>query len=478
MRLQAEPLIVTTTHPTHADERLAASTKLAYGAGDFGTAIVAALKGFFLLIFLTDVARLDPAAAGSILLLNKIWDAVNDPLIGWLSDRTRTRWGRRRPWILFGAIPFGLLFFLLWLTPPLDPTAKYLYYLVIALLGDTAFTAVNVPYTALTPELTRDYDERTSLNSYRFGFSIAGGLIAAVAHPLIVGRFDDPRLGYTVSAAVWGILVALPCFVVFLGTRERPEHIAPKKPATTIPYGRQLRIALANRPYRFVIGLYLLSWFALQLVQTVLIYFLTYYLRRADQIPLVLLAVQGSSFVFLFVWSMVSRRLDKRLVYMLGAAIWLAVQLALFFVTPDRFAWVLPLAALAGAGVAVAYLIPWAMMPDVIEYDELQTGERREGIFYGFMVFLQKACLALGIYLVGLVLSWTGYITPTDAIPMPIQPEPALMAIRLLIGPGPAIILAASLVLVYFYPITRTEHARVRAALAHRAGPGGPQMAP
>ena len=226
-------------------------------------------------------ARLDPAAAGSILLLNKVWDAINDPLIGWLSDRTCTAGAAvaRDP---LWRHPFGLLFFLLWLTPPLDPTAKYLYYLVIALLGDTAFTAVNVPYTALTPELTRDYDERTSLNSYRFGFSIAGGLIAAVAHPLIVGRFDDPRLGYTVSAAVWGMLVALPCFVVFFGTTERPEHIAPKKPATTIPYGQQLRIAFANRPYRFVIGLYLLSWFALQLVQTVLIYFLTYYLRRPD----------------------------------------------------------------------------------------------------------------------------------------------------------------------------------------------------
>jgi GPH family glycoside/pentoside/hexuronide:cation symporter len=105
----------------------------------------------------------------------------------------------------------------------------------------------------------------------------------------------------------------------------------------------------------------------------------------------------------------------------------------------------------------------------VIEYDELETGKRREGIFYGFMVFLQKACLALGIYLVGLALSGTGYITPTDAMPTPVQPASALEAIRFLMGPAPAVILAASLVLVYFYPITRAEHARVRAALAARA---------
>jgi glycoside/pentoside/hexuronide:cation symporter, GPH family len=460
---------VTIAAPAAYSEKLPVRTKLAYGAGDFGTAIVAALKGFFLLIFLTDVARLEPAAAGSILLITKIWDAVNDPMVGWLSDRTRTRWGRRRPWILFGAIPFGLLFFLLWLTPPLGDTGRYFYYLVVALLGDVAFTVVNLPYTALTPELTRDYDERTSLNSYRFAFSIAGGLIAAVVHPQIVRAWPTPQLGYAVSAAVWGVLVTLPCFIVFAGTRERPDSQTPVDKFEQIPYWQQVRIAWSNRPYRYVIGLYLLSWFALQLVQTVIVYFLTYYLRRGDQIPLVLLAVQGSSFVFLFVWTQVSHRLDKRLVYLLGASLWLVVQLALFLITPDRFGWVIPLAVLAGAGVAVAYLIPWAMMPDVIEYDELQTGQRREGIFYGFMVFLQKACLALGIYLVGLVLSWTGYITPTDATPIPVQPETALAAIRWLIGPLPALILAASLVLVYFYPITRPEHARVRAALAARA---------
>jgi glycoside/pentoside/hexuronide:cation symporter, GPH family len=343
--------------------------------------------------------------------------------------------------------------------------------LLIALAGDAAFTVVNLPYTALTPELTSDYDERTSLNSYRFAFSIAGALIAAVLHPQIVRAFPTPQLGYMVSAAVWGVLVAVPSLIVFAGTRERFASSAQDE-TETLPYGQQLRIAFANRPYRFVIGLYLLSWLALQLVQTVIVYFLTYYLGRPGWIPLVLLAVQGSSFIFLFVWTRLSQRLEKRIVYLLGGSLWLIVQVALFFVTPDRFPLVIPLAALAGAGVAVAYLVPWSMMPDVIEYDEWQTGQRREGIFYGFMVFLQKSCLALGIYLVGLVLSWTGYVTPTDAVPTPVQPETALEAMRWMMGPLPAVILAASLVVAYFYPITRAEHARVRAALARRAVSG------
>ncbi|MEM7538080.1 MAG: MFS transporter [Chloroflexota bacterium] len=459
--------------PQVTTEKLSHGTKLAYGVGDLGTAIVASLKGFFFLFFLTDVARMSPAAAGSILMLAKIWDAVNDPFVGWLSDRTRTRWGRRRPWILFGAIPFGLLFYLLWLTPPLNPTGLFTYYLVIALLGDIAYTVVNVPYAALTPELTRDYDERTSLNSYRFSFSVIGSLVAATCHPFIVDQFDNIRVGYAVSAAIWAIVATVPNFIVVAFTRERPENVNPAQSTNStqqdaIPFLAQIGIAFQNRPYRYVIGIYLLSWFVLQLIAVIIVYYLTYYLRSESLIPWVLLSIQGSAFVFLFVWGEASKRFDKRFVYMMGAGIWLLVQLVLYFVTPELRWLVIPLAVMAGSGVATAYLVPWSMMPDVIEFDEWETGQRREGIFYGFMVFLQKACLALALYFVGLTLEWAGYLTPTEAIPNPIQPESALTAIRLLMGPIPAVVLAASIILVFFYPITRQKHQEIRAALASR----------
>jgi GPH family glycoside/pentoside/hexuronide:cation symporter len=158
-------------------ERLPLSSKLAFGAGDLGPAIATNIASFFQHFFLTTVAGISPLAAGTILLVVKLWDSVNDPLMGWLTDKTVSRHGRRRPWLLYGAVPFGLLFFLQWLVPPLGDAGKIAYYLLIALLFDTAFTVVNVPYTALTPELTRDYDERTSLNSYRFAFSIGGSVV-------------------------------------------------------------------------------------------------------------------------------------------------------------------------------------------------------------------------------------------------------------------------------------------------------------
>lgn len=456
------------SHPAAGSEKLSTLTKLAYGSGDLGTAISAALRSFFLLFFLTDVARLSPAAAGSILLIGRFWDAFNDPMIGWLSDRTITRWGRRRPWILWGALPFGITFFMMWVVPPFDDTGKFIYYVIVSLLLDTAYTIVNVPYTALTPELTRDYDERTSLNSYRFAFSVGGALVSAVLHPIIVNQAPDLRTGYLISGLIWAVVSTIPCFIVFRYTYERPESIATVEEDKNIPFRQQIRIAFSNVPYRYVIALYLCSWLALQLVSTVLVFFLTYYVGRPNQLPLTLLAIQGSSLFFLFVWSYASRKLDKRLVYLLGGSIWTVVQLLLYMIRPDQGHLIIPLGLLAGAGVSVAYLIPWAMMPDVIEVDELETHARREGVFYGFMVLLQKAGIGIGVFLVGQVMGAAGYITPTDAVPVPIQPESALNVIRLFIGPIPAAILVLSLFIAYFYPISRERHAQIRAALAAR----------
>ncbi|MGL4648047.1 MAG: MFS transporter, partial [Caldilineaceae bacterium] len=185
-------------------------------------------------------------------------------------------------------------------------------------------------------------------------------------------------------------------------------------------------------------------------------------------LPVVLVSIQLSTFAFVFVWSALSRKLDKRMVYLIGASIWLVVQMGLYLVAPGQIPLLIVLAVFSGIGVSTAYLIPWSMMPDVIEFDEWETGDRREGIFYGFMVFMQKSCIAVAIWGVSQALNWSGYITPTDAVPVPVQPDAALATIRLFIGPIPAAILALSLVVAYFYPISRHLHAEMRAALARR----------
>lgn len=452
---------VSTTAPA---ARLPLTTKLAFGAGDLPTAIGAVIPSFFQFFFLTQVAGLNPLLAGSVRAILTVWDAINDPLIGWLSDRTRSRLGRRRPWILYGAVPFGLIYFLQWLVPPFDDTGKFIYYLIVGLFFNIAYTAVNVPYTALTAELTQDYDERTSLNAFRFAFSIGGSLIAAVLHPMIVGKFSSPALGYLVSGVVWGGLCILPFFWCVAGTRE---HYNNEGEETSLTIIAQLRITFANRPYLFVIGIYLFSWLAVQFTSSILVPYVTFWLAKPEIMPLMLLAVQGSAFICLFFWDAISRRIGKKTVYMIGMVFWIGIQAVLFFVRRDQSTLALILAALAGVGVATAYIVPWSMMPDVIEYDELRTGMRREGIFYGLMVLLQKFGLAMGQLLMGVVLQWAGYISSEGSTNV-VQPDSALFAMRLLIGPIPTIILIFGMILTAFYPITKEKHAEIVAELERR----------
>jgi GPH family glycoside/pentoside/hexuronide:cation symporter len=238
---------------------------------------------------------------------------------------------------------------------------------------------------------------------------------------------------------------------------------------SNIPFKDQLKIVFRNRAFLFVIGIYLCSWLAIQLTASILLYFVVSWmgLTNTDS-SFVALAVQGTALVMLFVWKIVSARVGKKLVYFLGTGIWLIAQVGLFVLQPGQVGLLYALAITAGFGVSVAYLIPWSMVPDVIELDELQTGKRREGIFYGFMVLLQKFGLALGLFLVGIALETSGFIKSVAGQPIPVQPASALLAIRIAIAPLPAICLIGGMILAYFYPITQTVHDQIRLKLQQR----------
>lgn len=454
---------------TGESEKLSLSTKLAYGAGDAGSGITVTILTFSLMVFFTNVAGLDPRLAGNILAIGKVWDAINDPVVGVLSDRTRSRWGRRRPWMIFGAIPFGIFFFLQWLVPEFssDPETNkiglFWYYVVISILFNTAFTAVNLPYTALTPELTQDYNERTSLNSFRFAFSIGGSILSLLLGLVIFQVITDPIQQYWVLGAVCAILSVFPIYWCVWGTQER--YTVDAEPS--LPILEQLKIVLNNRPFLCVIGIYLFSWLAFQLTATILPYFVVNRMEMDSFFPAALV-VQGVAIVMLFVWSAVSKRQGKRTVYFLGMSVWIVAQAGLFFLEPGQTVLLYVLAAMAGVGVATAYLVPWSMLPDVIELDELRTGQRREGIFYAFLVFLQKISLFLALWIVGQVLGLSGFKEAIPGQAPPPQSPEAILAIRWMIGPIPTVILISGLVLAYFYPITREVHAEILLKLRER----------
>lgn len=444
-------------------EKLNFWTKLAYGAGDLGPAICANIQVFFLLYFFTNVAGLSASIAGSILMIGKISDAVNDPIIGVMSDRTVHPWGRRYPWMVFGAIPFGILFFLQWIVPTTNQSFLFWYYVVIAVLFNIAYTIVNLPYAALTPELTQDFHERTSLNSFRFAFSIGGSILSLVIAQLIFSIFkDNPIQQYLVLGIVCAIIAVLPIYWCFFGTRDRAVSNNTKKEEynnTNLSIVEQIRIAFSNRPFLFVIGIYLCSWLGVQLTASILPYFVIYWMQLPEgTFPQVAIAVQGTALIMLFVWSFVSKKVGKKAVYFMGICLWIIAQGGLFFTQPGQVGLMYFLAVIAGFGVSTAYLVPWSMIPDIIDLDELNTGQRREGIFYSFMVFLQKIGLAIGLFLVGVALDIAGFIETIPGETPPTQPDSALLAVRIAIAPLPTIFLIVGLLLAYFYPITREVH--------------------
>lgn len=447
--------------------KLRFSTKLAFGAGDLGAAITSNILTFYLLFFFTEVAHLSVGLGGSILLIGKIWDAINDPIVGVLSDRTRSPWGRRYPWMLWGAVPFGILFVLQWIVPSDNQWVLFGYYVVISILFNTAFTAVNLPYTALTPELTQDYNERTSLTSFRFTFSIGGSIFAVIL--MIIGSVlvKDQVQKYLLVSTLCALLSIGSLFWCVFGTRARAiamEAHTGSQNEEIIPFRQQLRIVFSNRPFLYVIGIYLFSWLALQMTATILKYFVISWMRLSDQqSDFTILTVLGTSLLMLFFWNAVSDRLGKKPTYYLGMGLWIVAQVGLFLLQPGQVGLMYALAVLAGMGISTAYLIPWSMLPDVIELDELQTGHRREGVFYAFMVLLQKVGLAFGIFLVAQALKGAGYQEGSvEQIPS------ALMAIRVAIGPLPTVSLIIGLILAYFYPITREVHAEILLKLKER----------
>lgn len=235
-----------------------------------------------------------------------------------------------------------------------------------------------------------------------------------------------------------------------------------------LPIQEQVRIALSNRPFLLVIGIYLCSWLGVQVTATMLPYFVVNWMQLDDHhFTQMALAVQGTALLMMAFWSYWGQRWGKRKVYCLAIPLTLIAQMGLFLLQPGQVWAMYGIGMIAGAGLAVAYLIPWSMLPDVIDLDELQTGERREGIFYGFVVQLQK--IAIALFMVGQILDLAGFISNNSTqVATTTQPDSALLAIRWLIGPIPSLVLIGGVIFALIYPITREFHEEILLKLTER----------
>ena len=464
--------------------RLPLWLKLLYGSGDFGISSIGMMRSIFYAIYLTDVVGLEPRLASFGALIGIVWDAINDPIVGILTDRLQTRWGRRRPFLLWFAIPFGLSFVILWSAPDWDSQAALMMYVTLAfMLADTLQTLIGVPFLSLTPELTPDYDERTTLTSFRSFFQLTGALSVVVAAPIIVDMIlasgGTQQQGFMLVGAIFGGIGAIPLLLLGIFVRETstPEQ------QEAMPFSETLREVWKNIPFRFAVGIHMLNWSAVDMVAVSFPYFLLYWVAQGDLLATIHvfgfnLAPESAFFgvlmsvciLFIPFWLWMAKRYDKRTAYRLGMTLWVIAALTIYTIQPGQTSYLLAIAAFAGIGVSAAYTLPDSLFADVIEWDELRTGRRQEGIFYGIRTLIRKLTGALVIFITLQALGWSGYVSPPDGVIQFTQSESALRMIRLLVSPFGAIILSGTIVFAWLFPLSREQYTRIQKLLEQRRG--------
>lgn len=445
---------------------LSLRTKLGYGVGDVGGNLFFTIMGFWLLNFVTDTLGLAASLAGAALLIGRAWDAVTDPLMGALSDRTASRWGRRRPYLLFGAaaVVAGMTLVFLdvggrgWSQGALFAWVVFAFCVV-----NSAYTVVFVPYAALTPELAPGFRERTNLNGYRMAWAIVGTLLGAGAFSIVVelAAGAGAGSGYTAAGALFGLITALVVLITFASVRERPAP--PRRaPAGRAPAGGMFAgyaAAMKVRPFRLALIPWTLFITGTIIATSAVPFYFQYLYRRPELASGASLVLLLAAFAAIPGWVWLAGRIGKRAAYQLGMAIFGAALLIAYLAAHRDVTVLFVVLAVAGVGLSTNYVMPWSIIPDVVDYDALANGARREGVLYGLWTFLQKLGLGLAALLSGAVLQATGYV------PEAVQTPLALHGIRLLIGPLPALFFLAGILVLARYPIDHAAHAEIRAKL-------------
>jgi glycoside/pentoside/hexuronide:cation symporter, GPH family len=441
--------------------KLSLGTKLGFGVCDLGGNLFFTFLGFYAIIYLTDTIGIPVAIAGAITMVGKLFDAAWDPVLGYLSDNTRTKWGRRRPYIIFGSVPLLLAMVFFCTNPRFANQGLLIAWGAVAfILLNMVYSVVNIPYSSLTPELTKDYNERSSLNGYRFMFAVVGTIIGGVAVQPILGAFGganggDKSLGFSMVGLIFGAIMAVTALITGFTVKEpKPSYEAKAEGGNLKAYLSVLK----NRPYIIVLATYGLHIVGLTFLQIVIGYYFKYIYAQENLVPLVLGILLITAMVFIPVSVAVSKRIGKKRTYQICLFVLASASLILFFLGhvlgPKFF---LGMMVYAGIGVGFGYMPPYSMVPDTIEIDALKTGLRKEGAFYGIVLLVSKVGAALAFLTTGLVLGAGGFVANA------VQVDSAKLAIRLAIGPLAACFLVAALVLVQFYPIDEKKYAEIMA---------------
>lgn len=434
-------------------EKLPVRIKLAYGVCDLGGNLFFTVVAFLLLNYLTDTVGISAGLAGLIIMLGKVWDAVTDPLVGYYSDRTKTKWGRRRPFMLVGSVPLFLTMILMFTNPKLDSQqALFAWGLVSFCLLCFSYTLVNIPYNSLTPELSKDYHERSSINGYRFGFAVIGTLLGGGAALPYIGLFGDKSAGFSMMGTTFGFIMMVTALITVFGVKEKnlPGTIINKGVLST--YLKVFR----NKPYVIILMVYALQITAITIVAGIVIYYFKYIHKNEPVTAQAMTIFLLTAMAFIPVSVIMAKKLGKKISYGFGMVVLSVAVMVLYFLGHSGgILFSLVTMFFAGIGMGFLYAMPYAIVPDAVEYDYLLTGERTEGAFYGIWTFAIKIGQALALGITGAVLSLAGYLPEVD------QTADSLLGIRLLLGPIPAFFFIAATIVLYFYPINEERYKEI-----------------
>ena len=462
------------------------SEKIGYGFGDMSSSMFWKLFSYFLPFFYSNVFGLSLADAGVLMLVTRIWDAVSDPMMGIIADRTKTRWGKYRPYLLFFALPFAVSGILLFTTPE---NGKTLWAYVTYILMMTVYTGINVPYGSLLNVMTADSDEKSVLSSYRMFFAYGGSFIALFAWEPLCNMFDKARVvsadaagglaSISTSPEAWQktmIIIASFCFILFiLSFLLTKEHV---RSESTVSIGQDLKLLLKNKPLWLLIGAALASNLFNTVRGTTTAYFFSdYILKTVEMAPQWAFLVSAGIFLSIgeianmagvVIAVPMSKHLGKKTTYIVSMAALIFLSIAFFFLpaTTGGYWAMLFFQIVISTFTGIISPLVWSMYADVADYSELKDGTASTGLIFSSASMAQKFGGAFGGSAVMWLLAAFGYNTVAGAV----QTETAILGLRILMSWMPALVAALSIIVVWFYPLTKKKMEGVQAELAVKRG--------
>ena len=441
-------------------ERLSVREKVGYGIGDAAANFIFQTMIIFQLAFYTDTFGITAAAAGTLFLVVRVFDAAFDPLMGVVADRTNTRWGKFRPWILWTAVPFGIMGFLAFTTPDLSPSGKLAYAYVTYILLMMVYSANNLPYSALSGVMTGDVVQRTSLSSYRMVFAMASQLvIQGLALPMVkqFGGGND-ALGYKVTMGIFSALAVVFFVITFATTRERVRP----DPSQKSSIRQDFADLLGNGPWKAMFALTVILFVTLALRGGVMVYFFKYYVGREDMFSLFNVIGTGATIIGVLLSKAVAERIGKRRLFVIGLVGTVVFTAAFILLPPGNLPLIITTEALRQFAYGFTIPLLWAMMADVADFSEWKNRRRATAVIFSAIIFGLKAGLGIGGAIGGYLLDAYGYV------PNAVQSEHALLGIRLTASIYPAIAFLLCAACLWFYRIDKSLELEMSRELTER----------